>query len=337
MKKWAIVLITLFSFVGLLKLRPINRAPASVSEAIVKSCQSAIGSFKAKRNYNIVQYREALGKYQNSDIDINQKRFSSMEDYMAWLDTALEDQGVSLGEYFAKQNAIKGYYERVLLGSTRPDKLSRFLLGGALENFFIKSIKIKNFDDSQSKLLKFIMTEKLAEEAMEKLYDHPPGKVSLFFKYGFEVLAYAPVLTGLPPLKLPRFRSVDEKKLLGAKNLEELKEIFEQLSSDELSLLTLKKKYDAFRKYYALTISGFYLYLTIDQIADIGREEEMLIDINKTLDETIVELKELSNPSCESVYQCLEEYRSEWEKQGEEIYNEYKDICKEVYEVPEDC
>jgi hypothetical protein len=324
-------------FVGLLKLRPVNRSPASITSSVVESCQGAIGSFKSNRVYNVVQYKGSLVKYQNSGIDMNQKSFSSMEDYMAWLDTALEEQGVSLGEYFAKQSAIKGYYERVILGSTRPDKISRFLLGGALENFFIKSIKIKNFDDSQSKLLKFIMTEKLAKEAMEKIYDHPPGKVSLFFKYGFEVLAYAPVLTGLPPLKIPRFRSMDEKRLLGAKNLEELKEIFEELSSDEVSLLGLKKKYDAFRKYYALTISGFYLYLTVDQIIDIDREEEMLIDINKTLDETIVELKELSNPSCESVYQCLEEYRSEWEKQGDAVYNEYKEICKEVYEVPEDC
>jgi len=340
MKKWGIVVAILVIMVGVLKLRPAIynlRNPASVVEHFLGSCKNALSSFQPDVKYNRVKYKEALEKYSNGQIESAQNKFVSTEDYLAYIDTIIDEENISLANYLMKQKGLKSFYHKQMIDSTREDKLTRFILRGSLENYISKSVKIKSITQSKSFALERLIRDRLTSEALKKLSDGEASDLSIVLKYGLELLSYSPVIFGMPPLKLPNFRLDAERSLFQIKDITELKNAYYALSREDQGLLNLKKKYEVFRKYYSYTISGFYLYITYEQINDVNKEEKTLRDVNGVLDDTITELKELSRPSCESVYKCLKDFKSDWEGQSDEVYIEYKNICKDVYEVPEDC
>jgi len=323
--------------VAILRTQVVERRPASVVDRFTGNCKQALGHFKSKYAYSRTKYTKYYAKYVDSNFNFKQDKFESLEDYLAWLDVAFLDKDISLGDYFAKSNTIKAFYEKFAINSTRSDHIGRFFFNGALEDYIAKAVKIPEFDVEDKKLLKRLLSQKIASEAMERIQSGNESRLRTYFRYGMELLMYSPLAVGMPPLKLPGFKLANEKRLIKASSLDEFKEIYIEISEEDYGLLKTKVSYDIMRKYYVMSVSSFYLYYTYKELEGLDGREDMLMSVNETLDLTIKDLKEMSHPSCESVYSCLEDYRAEWENQDEELYLEYKSICHEVYEVDEDC
>jgi len=336
-KKWSFVLFILAVMVFSLKGHKSQRAPASIYELVGQSCQKAVTSFKSKYIYNRSRYERYYKKFIDNGTNLEKSKFKDLEEYMAWLDVSLKEHGLSLGDYFAKNSTIRNYYDKLVINSTRPDHLSRYFFNGALEEYFKKSVTFIDFGIEDQKVLKYYMARQLADEAMAKLTITQNSRLQKYLSYAGEVIAYVPLAFGMPPLKLPNFKMATERGLLEASSTDDMKSIFLELSGEDIGLLKTKIKYDQFRKYYAFSISAFYLFYTYQQLEQVGEDVEMLKKVNETMDLTISDLREMSHPSCESIYRCLDDYKAEWDNQGDELYLEYKNICHEVFEISEDC
>ncbi|EQC50476.1 hypothetical protein [Bacteriovorax sp. DB6_IX] len=337
MKKWSFVLFTLALMLLTLRTQEQTRKPASLYELVGQSCQKAVTSFKSKYIYNRSRYERYYQKFLDSGTSLEKSKFKDLEEYIAWLDVSLKEHNLSLGDYFLSKSAMRNYYDKLVLNSTRPDHLSRYFFNGALEEYFKKSISFIDFGIQDQKVLKYYMAKKLADEALEKLSKTQNSRLRKYLGYAGETLSYIPLAFGMPPLKLPNFKMATERGLLDASAQDEIKAIFLELSGEDIGLLKTKIKYDQFRKYYAFSISAFYLYYTYEQLSQVGEDVDMLKKVNETMDLTISDLKEMSSPSCESIYRCLEDYKSEWENEDDELYLEYKNICHEVFEISEEC
>ncbi len=342
MRKLFFIICTLIFNIVVVKLyrasSDFNRVPASTNELPKNSCVKSIKSFFSKSEFSLVKYEKY---YQDIDPSLTRSQFDNIEHYVAYIDKKIGSENLSLAQYLVQNSKSKTLYQFVV-NSSRPERFYSFLFNDMFNELIYKSVQIKGLSSSKEFALKQLMIEKIADEALEKLSEKPNSRWSRFVstkfsKRIFDLISYLPVAFGMPPLKLPHVLIGSEKDLLGAKSLKEMKEVFSSLSEEDKELLLVKKGYDLFRRYYAIAIAGYYSYITANEVIEVNRDEDLLVSMNESVDEAITDLKEMSSPSCKSIYRCLDDYREEWDERGEEIYLEYKNVCKDVYSVKEDC
>ncbi|EQC47701.1 hypothetical protein [Bacteriovorax sp. Seq25_V] len=315
-----------------------NRMPASEEKVYKNSCTQGIKSFFSRNDFSITKYEDYYAKINVSNEVLE---FDSIEHYVAYIDKKVESSNISLAEFLLTRVKSKKLTQ-FFINSSRPDKFYSFLFDGIFEELILSSIKIKYIPKSKEFALKKLIIEKMADEALVKLNSNSSSTWARFANSKFvsnslELVSYLPLAFGMPPLKIPHFLLGNEKELLKAKNLDELEKMFLELSQEDRDLLTVKKGYDVFRRYYAVMIAGYYSYVTAVEVVEVNKNEDLLVSMNESVDEAITDLKEMSSPSCKSIYRCLDEYRLDWDGQGEDVYLEYKNVCKDVYSVSEDC
>lgn len=319
-----------------------SRNPSAVVSESISSCIKSIKSFFKKPVIDENLYLEYSKKYQSSNIS-DKKSFESIEDYAAWLDWRVSKEEFSVAKYYLAPGILSNY-KKAKLSVSRPDKIVSFFFSNVLDSIIKDSIKIEGLDNYRYIFLKSFLTKKITNEALLEFNNNGAKKSlwtkmsdSKFSKFLSNLISYAPVAFGHPPLKIPSFILKSEKNLLGAKNTDEAIEMYMRFSKFEKASLSFKVSYEHFKKYYFVGVAGYYYYFTYLDFGLVNNQEEMLDEVSTQLDQSTRELVELVSPSCQSVLDCLEEYRQEWDNEDNNLYYEYKNTCKEVYNIQEDC
>lgn len=321
-----------------------SRFPSSINTQIVSSCIKIVRSFLKKPVIDESAYLEYLKKYKDSQIvDKDKAVFESLEDYSAWLDWRVSKKEFSVVKHYLNPG-LMGEIKKVKLSLSRPDQISHFFFGKLLDSIIKKSIKIEGLDNYRYLFLKSFLSKKISDEALLEFHK-TSGEKSLWarmshskFSRGISnLISYAPVAFGYPPLKVPSFLLKSEKELLAAKSVDEAFNIYENFSLHRKSLLAAKISYDHFKKFYILGVASYYMYFTYLDFEIVDDQEDMLVQVSNELDHSTQDLIELISPSCQSVINCLEEYRTDWDNSDNNLYYEYKNTCKEVYNIQEDC
>lgn len=319
-----------------------SRYPSAIINESVSSCIKSIKSFFKKPVIDENLYLEYLKKYQSSNVT-DKKTFDSIEDYAAWLDWRVSKEEFSVAKYYLAPGILSNY-KKAKLSLSRPDKIVSFFFSNVLDSIIKDSVKIEGLDNYRYIFLKSFLTKKLTNEALLEFNKVGSKKSfwakmshSRFSKIISNLISYAPIAFGHPPLKIPGFLLKSEKNLLGAKNTDEAIEMYMKFTKFEKGSLSFKVSYDHFKKYYFVGVAGYYYYFTYLDFELVNNQEDMLDEVSAQLDQSTRELVELASPSCQSVLDCLEEYRQEWDNEGNNLYYEYKNTCKEVYNIQEDC
>lgn len=350
MKKWLSILIILPLLVGTLKLIPnrssSQRTPASYMAKVVGSCVRAVNSFRYQYGFDLGSYNEYLINFEES-FDPNQVKFDDTEEYVAWLDYKIGQEELSLGHFLARRDneGKKNYLKKWLVSRSAPDKVGSFLFRDIFEYFLYKSVTISKHGSQKKIAFRMTYAEKLVEEALRRIDGEPEGKFARFMhskvaqRLG-DIVSAIPIFYGLPPLRFPKFLIGSEEELLKAKNLEEFKEIYKSLSEDDMALLHVKKKYDVVRKYYIFAVAGLYsLYSAIEIYeAELNVDTfKKALEASQEVEDDINHLIEMASPTCKALDSCLEELKSEWENKEGSHYLEAKNLCRDLYHIPEDC
>lgn len=333
-----VLLLSVFNFSDIKS----SRNPSSVNISTVTNCFKKIGSFFKKPVLKEDVYTQYLEAYKISKPTVK-KKFDSIEDYAAWIDWRVSIDEFSVAKHYLTPGLmakIKSYK----LDFTRPDHFMNFFFNSILDGIIKDSIRIEGLDKAKHIFLKSFLTRKLADEALSNFYE-PVGRRSLWSRMMAtktaktlgNVISYAPLAFGFPPLKLPNFMLKSEKALLSSKSVKEAIDVYGNFSPYKKSSLAFKVSYDHFKKYYVLGVAAYYYYFTYLDFEQVSNNEIVLNQINDELDESTQQLSELITPTCQSVINCLEEYRLEWNDENNDRYYEYKNTCKEVYGVKEDC
>lgn len=323
----------------------LQRAPGSIGDSgkikkSVSSCISSIKSFIGRDTFSQDLYESYLVSYRgNKDNFHAKKKFDSVEDYVAWIDSRFIHEDFSVAKNFIKASQIPEF-SKLKTDLTRPEYLFSFFTKNLLEGIIKKSVKIEGMSEIKLIFLKKELTQKLADEAMASL-SRPNSKFSSFMKKAFNnkfvnLLSYVPLFYGMPPLKLPDFLIKNEKLLLNFKTSSEAKEFFFNASRVDKSLVNAKFIYNILNDHYTKLIAIYYFYFVYLDFEKIEQNEELLTTLNEEVDQSIKDLIELNAPSCDSIQKCLEEYRLEWDIPGSGRYEEYKKTCQEIYDVS-DC
>ncbi len=354
MKKWLIV----FSFVGLntfiLKSisnirvddnfvtlmnlsRSIDRAPATDNK---RTCLQVIDDIKYEEGFSISLYDRHKNLFDQGAK--KPEEFETIEQYSAFIDSRVDLEGISVGEYLARdaKGILEKHYKTFLANKSM--KGGTFFMSGdrVLENLLLKGLKSSQISNEDTRVLKKIYREKIAKEAqrlMDEQSDSLVGKLldSNLAKIGFDVAGMAPLVLGLGPPVL-KFDWIDLSRLhdrygrfIKAKNFDLSKRYYRRFSEEQKRELYVVVYLNHYKTLYFYGVVTYYFALLGESIYDGLEVTNELVTHD---DARSTDVQQVLNPSCEGVYRCINNYSDLWKNYGENSaqYRETKESCEQV-------